>query len=33
MGLNQSADGKTITSVDGDPRHGTKTSMTYDKQP
>jgi hypothetical protein len=28
-----SADGKTITSVDEDPRHGTKTSITYDKQP
>jgi hypothetical protein len=28
-----SADGKTITTVDEDPRHGTKTSMAYDKQP
>jgi hypothetical protein len=27
-----SPDGKTITSVDEDPRHGTKTSMTFDKQ-
>jgi hypothetical protein len=28
-----SADGKTITTVDEDPRHGTKISMAYDKQP
>ena len=28
-----SPDGKTITSVDEDPRHGTKSSMTLDKQP
>jgi hypothetical protein len=28
-----SADGKVITTVDEDPRHGTKTSMAYDKQP
>jgi flagellar hook-associated protein FlgK len=28
-----SPDGKTITNVDEDPRHGTKTSMTFDKQP
>jgi len=28
-----SADGKTITSVDEDPRHGTKSSMTCDNQP
>ena len=27
-----SADGKTITNVDEDPRHGTKTSMAFDKQ-
>jgi hypothetical protein len=27
-----SADGKKITSVDEDPRHGTKTTMAYDKQ-
>jgi hypothetical protein len=28
-----SADGKTITNVDEDPRHGTKTSVVFDKQP
>jgi|HubBroStandDraft_1064217.scaffolds.fasta_scaffold200410_1 hypothetical protein len=28
-----SADGKTMTNVDEDPRHGTKSSITYDKQP
>jgi hypothetical protein len=27
------ADGKTITAVDDDPRHGTKTSIIYDRQP
>jgi hypothetical protein len=28
-----SADGKTIAYVDEDPRHGTKTSIAFDKQP